>query len=96
MGVKFALLLFAGKQGFLEFSSHKEAQSMVNHFQLKPAFIKENPIILYLSPTVEGIYVSRNPTHTSHPLLITPSILRLTIYPFIMDFLDSNILFAYI
>lgn len=29
---------------------------MVNHFQLKPAFIKENPIILYLSPTVEGIY----------------------------------------
>uniref|UniRef100_A0A672LR73 Matrin-3-like n=1 Tax=Sinocyclocheilus grahami TaxID=75366 RepID=A0A672LR73_SINGR len=48
-------LVFPAK-GFLEFNSHKEAQNMVNHFQLKPAFIKENPVILYLSPTVEGIY----------------------------------------
>ncbi len=39
---------------------------MVSHFQLKPAFIKENSVILYLSPTVEGIYVSRN--HTNHTL----------------------------
>lgn len=61
---------------------------MVSHFQLKPAFIKESAIILYLSPTVEGIYVSRKPTnHTLYTL---------TIYPFIMDFLDSYILFAYI
>uniref|UniRef100_A0A671KFZ8 Uncharacterized LOC107702950 n=1 Tax=Sinocyclocheilus anshuiensis TaxID=1608454 RepID=A0A671KFZ8_9TELE len=48
-------LVFPAK-GFLEFSSHKEAQNMVNHFQLKPAFIKENAVFLYLSPTVEGIY----------------------------------------
>ncbi|XP_059405717.1 matrin-3 isoform X2 [Carassius carassius] len=48
-------LVFPTK-GFLEFNSHKEAQNMVSHFKLKPAFIKENPIILYLSPTVEGIH----------------------------------------
>ncbi|CAM4534701.1 unnamed protein product [Leuciscus chuanchicus] len=48
-------LVFPAK-GFLEFSSHKEAQSMVSHFKLKPAFIKENRVILYLSPTVEGIH----------------------------------------
>ncbi|XP_016096762.1 uncharacterized protein [Sinocyclocheilus grahami] len=48
-------LVFPAK-GFLEFSAHKEAQNMVNHFQLKPAFIKENTVFLYLSPTVEGIY----------------------------------------
>ncbi|XP_051750255.1 uncharacterized protein zgc:152816 isoform X2 [Ctenopharyngodon idella] len=48
-------LVFPAK-GFLEFSSHKEAQNMVSHFQLKPAFIKENRVILYLSPTVEGIH----------------------------------------
>ncbi|XP_016307436.1 uncharacterized protein LOC107662076 isoform X1 [Sinocyclocheilus anshuiensis] len=48
-------LVFPAK-GFLEFNSHKEAQNMVSHFQLKPAFIKENPVILYLSPTVEGIF----------------------------------------
>ncbi|XP_052447534.1 matrin-3 [Carassius gibelio] len=48
-------LVFPAK-GFLEFSSHKEAQNMVNHFQLKPAFVKESAVVLYLSPTVEGIY----------------------------------------
>ncbi|XP_039517971.1 RNA-binding protein 20 [Pimephales promelas] len=48
-------LVFPAK-GFLEFSSHKEAQNMVSHFKLKPAFIKENRVILYLSPTVEGIH----------------------------------------
>ncbi|XP_067293779.1 matrin-3 [Pseudorasbora parva] len=48
-------LVFPAK-GFLEFSSHKEAQNMVSHFQLKPAFIKENRVVLYLSPTVEGIH----------------------------------------
>uniref|UniRef100_A0A8C1UF79 Si:ch211-271b14.1 n=1 Tax=Cyprinus carpio TaxID=7962 RepID=A0A8C1UF79_CYPCA len=48
-------LVFPAK-GFLEFSSHKEAQNMVSHFQLKPAFIKENAVFLYLSPTVDGIY----------------------------------------
>ncbi|XP_073696367.1 uncharacterized protein [Garra rufa] len=48
-------LVFPAK-GFLEFESHKEAQNMVSHFKQKPAFIKENPVFLYLSPTVEGIY----------------------------------------
>lgn len=61
---------------------------MVSHFKQKPAFIKENAVFLYLSPTVEGIYVSTTPK-------ITPSILSLTIYRFIMDFFDSYFLFAY-
>ncbi|KAI2664046.1 Matrin-3 [Labeo rohita] len=49
-------LVFPAK-GFLEFESPKEAQTMVSHFKQKPAFIKENAVFLYLSPTVEGIYV---------------------------------------
>ncbi|XP_051958017.1 matrin-3 [Xyrauchen texanus] len=43
-------------KGFLEFSSHKEAQNMVSHYKLKPAFIKENLIILYLSLTADTIH----------------------------------------
>ncbi|KAA0716297.1 Matrin-3 [Triplophysa tibetana] len=48
-------LVFPAK-GFLEFSSHKEAQSMISHYQMKPAFVKENRVTLYLSPTVEGVH----------------------------------------
>ncbi|KAG9329485.1 hypothetical protein JZ751_004494 [Albula glossodonta] len=37
-------------KGFLEFSTHKEAASMVSHYAAKPAFVKENRLALYLSP----------------------------------------------
>lgn len=43
-------------KGFLEFSAHKEAVNMVNHFQQKPAFVKDTRVGLYLSPRVEGIH----------------------------------------
>lgn len=48
-------LVFPAK-GFLEFASQKEAQNMVRHYQMKPAFVKENRVTLYLSPTVDGIH----------------------------------------
>ncbi|XP_051980995.1 matrin-3-like [Xyrauchen texanus] len=47
-------LVLLGK-GFLEFSSHKEAQNMVSHYKLKPAFVKENLVVLYLSLSAESI-----------------------------------------
>ncbi|XP_030648928.1 matrin-3 [Chanos chanos] len=43
-------------KGFLEFSTHKEAQSMVSHYTDKLAYIKDHRITLYLSPIVEGIH----------------------------------------
>ncbi|XP_062309813.1 matrin-3-like [Osmerus eperlanus] len=46
-------------KGFLEFSSHKEAAKMVNHFGEKPTYVRNHKLTMYLSPTVCSIKTPR-------------------------------------
>uniref|UniRef100_W5N0U2 Matrin-type domain-containing protein n=1 Tax=Lepisosteus oculatus TaxID=7918 RepID=W5N0U2_LEPOC len=46
-------------KGFLEMSTHKEAVTVVNHYQKKPFFVKDIKLLIYLSPVVESIKTPR-------------------------------------
>ncbi|KAL0993977.1 hypothetical protein UPYG_G00116330 [Umbra pygmaea] len=46
-------------KGFLEFGSHEEAVSMVDHYRENKAFVKGNKLTLYLSPVVGSIHTPR-------------------------------------
>ncbi|XP_028839066.1 matrin-3 [Denticeps clupeoides] len=73
-------LVFPSK-GFLEFSTYKEAATMVKHFFNKKAFVKEHSLTFYLSPRVKSIYNPEKSYQDNRPPRRTSSTVCFTRVP---------------